>query len=113
MSRDEVYLLDILDAAKLALEYVHGKSRDEFPRDTQLQDAVIRRLAIMGEAARRVSDAAREAIPGLPWRQMVGMRNIVIHEYDDVDLSVVWDAVARDLPPLVDELGRKLPSAEP
>jgi len=112
MSRDEVYLLDILDAAKLALEYVCGKTREEFLADVQLQDAVIRRLAIIGEAAKRVSEATRESLPGLPWRQMVGMRNIVVHEYDDVDLSVVWDAVTRDLPPLVSELAQRLPPAE-
>jgi uncharacterized protein with HEPN domain len=112
MSRDEVYLLDILDAAKLALEYVRGKTRDEFLADVQLQDAVIRRLAIIGEAAKRVSVATRESLPGLPWRQMAGMRNIIVHEYDDVDLSVVWDAVTRDLPPLVSELAQRLPPAE-
>ena len=112
MSRDEVYLLDILDAAKLALEYVRGKTRDEFLADVQLQDAVIRRLAIIGEAAKRVSEATRESLPGLPWRQMAGMRNIIVHEYDDVDLSVVWDAVTRDLLPLVSELAQRLPPAE-
>jgi uncharacterized protein with HEPN domain len=112
MSRDEVYLLDIFDAAKLALEYVRGKTRDEFLAGVQLQDAVIRRLAIIGEAAKRVSEATRESLPGLPWRQMAGMRNIIVHEYDDVDLSVVWDAVTRDLPPLVSELAQRLPPAE-
>jgi uncharacterized protein with HEPN domain len=112
MSRDEVYLLDILDAAQLALEYVRGKMREEFLADVQLQDAVIRRLAIIGEAAKRVSEATRESLPGLPWRQMAGMRNIIVHEYDDVDLSVVWDAVTRDLPPLVSELAQRLPPAE-
>ena len=112
MSRDDVYLLDILDAPKLSLEYVCGKTREEFLADVQLQDAVIRRLAIIGEAAKRVSEATRESLPRLPWRQMVGMRNIVVHEYDDVDLSVVWDAVTRDLLPLVSELAQRLPPAE-
>jgi uncharacterized protein with HEPN domain len=113
MSRDEVYLLDILEAARLALEYVRGKAREEFLADVQLQDAVIRRLAIIGEAARRVSDETRAAIPSLPWHQMVGMRNIIVHEYDDVDLDVVWDAVTRDLPPLVADLGERLPPSRP
>jgi len=91
---------------------VRGKMREEFLADVQLQDAVIRRLAIIGEAAKRVSEATRESLPGLPWRQMAGMRNIIVHEYDDVDLSVVWDAVTRDLPPLVSELAQRLPPAE-
>lgn len=80
MSRDDVHLLDILDAARLALRYVRGKSREEFLDDVQLQDAVIRRLAIMGEAARRVAEDTRRGLPGVPWHQMAGMRNIVIHE---------------------------------
>ena len=113
MSRDEVYLLDIFDAARLAMQYVRGKSRDEFLADVQTQDAVIRRLAVIGEAARRVSQTARQAMPDLPWRQMVGMRNIVIHEYDDVDLEVVWDAVTRDLPLLAAALAKRLPTQEP
>ena len=112
MSRDEVYLRDILEAARLALEYVHGKTREEFLADVQLQDAVIRRLAILGEAARRVSDATRAAHPGLPWHEMIGMRNIVVHEYDDVDLVVVWSAVMQDLSPLIRALEKSPPPSE-
>jgi uncharacterized protein with HEPN domain len=113
MSRDDAYLLDILDAARLALQYVRGKTRDQFLEDVQLQDAVIRRLAIIGEAARRVSEPTRLAHPTLPWHDMVGMRNIVIHEYDDVDLDVVWDAVARDLEPLIAALQAAIPPPLP
>jgi uncharacterized protein with HEPN domain len=109
MSRDDVYLLDILDAARLALQYVRGKTREEFIRDVQLQDAVIRRLAIIGEAARRVSEPTRLALSQLPWREMIGIRNIVIHEYDDIDLTVVWDAATRDLPSLIASLERLVP----
>jgi uncharacterized protein with HEPN domain len=100
MSRDDVYLRDILEAARLALRYAHGKTRQQFLEDVQLQDAVIRRLAIIGEAARRVSEPTRAALGRLPWHEMTGMRNIVVHEYDDVDLDVVWDAVTLDLEPL-------------
>ena len=109
MSRDDAYLLDILDAARLALQYVRGKTRDQFLEDVQLQDAVIRRLAIIGEAARRVSEPTRLAHAALPWHDMIGMRNIVIHEYDGVDLEVVWDAVARDLEPLIAALEAAIP----
>jgi uncharacterized protein with HEPN domain len=112
MSRDDVYLLDILVAARLALQYVSGKTRERFLGDVQLQDAVIRRLAVIGEAARRVSEATRLAHPSLPWHEMIGMRNIVVHEYDDVDLNVVWDAVARDLKPLVNALEKVVPPQE-
>jgi len=108
MQRDREYLLDILEAAKLALEYVGDKTREEFFGDLQCQDAVIRRLEIIGEAARRISEETQAAHPDLPWSDMVGMRNIMIHEYDDVDLVIVWETVNNDLPPLIDALERIL-----
>ena len=109
MSRDSVYLLDIFKAAKLALNYLEGKRREEFLKDTQCQDAVIRRLEIIGEAAGRVSMATITNFPNLPWKKMVGMRNIMIHEYEDVDLGIVWDTVQNDLPPLVNLLAPLIP----
>ena len=87
MSRDTEYLIDILEAAKLALAYVSGKSKDEFLEDTQCQDAVIRRLEIIGEAARRISDETRAKHPDLPWKAMMGMRNVMIHELNQRALT--------------------------
>ena len=113
MLRDRQYLLDILISARLAMTYVSGKTREEFLVDIQLQDAVIRRLEIIGEAARRISEPTRLAFPSLPWRQVVGMRNRIIHEYDDVDLAVVWDTVQDDLPLLIAELEKVIPPEEP
>jgi uncharacterized protein with HEPN domain len=112
MSREKEYLIDILEAARLALSYVSGKTKDEFLKDTQCQDAVIRRLEIIGEAARRISDETRATHPKLPWKAMVGMRNIMIHKYDDVDLLIVWDTVQNDLSPLVAALEGVVPSQE-
>ena len=71
MSRDREYLLDIVEAAKLAVSYLAGKSREEFLHDTQCQDAVIRRLEIIGQAVRRVSDETKDRLPGVPWSAMV------------------------------------------
>lgn len=109
MLRDEVYLLDIADSAKGALAYVSGKTREQFFSDRQCQDAVIRRLEIVGEAARRVSQEGRSRYSDLPWREMVSMRNRMIHEYDDVDLEIVWDTVQVDLPQLVQKLRNIIP----
>ena len=103
MQRDKEYLLDILDAAKLAIQYVQKKSLEDFLSDIQCQDAVIR-LEIIGEAARRVSDETREAHSELPWHKMVGMRNVMVHEYNDVDLLLVWDTAYNSLPSLVHSL---------
>ena len=110
MSRDSVYLLDILKAAKLVLSYLKGKTQEEFFKDTQCQDAIIRRLEIIGEAAGRISSDITIKYPDLPWGKMVGMRNIMIHEYDDVDLTIVWDTVQNDLPTLIALLEPLIPS---
>ena len=109
MSRDSAYLLDIFKAAKLALGYLEGKTKEEFFKDTQCQDAVIRRLEIIGEAAGRVSVATTTKFPNLPWKKMVSMRNIMIHEYEDIDLGIVWDTIQNDLPPLIHLLEPLIP----
>ena len=104
MERDQVYLLDILEAARLAVSYVREVSKEAFLRDTQLQDSVIRRIEIIGEAARRISATTRETLPDVPWVEMIGMRDFMIHDYDDVDFLIVWETVQRDLPALITAL---------
>ena len=104
MNRDRTYLLDILEAAKLAISYVENKDEEAFLADIQCQDAVIRRFEIIGEAARRISDEFRLAHPQLPWTEMIGMRNLLIHEYADVDLHIVRRTVIRELPTIVDKI---------
>jgi uncharacterized protein with HEPN domain len=108
MERDRVYLLDILDAARLALSYTESTTEETFYSDIQCQDSVIRRLEIIGEAARRISETTRAAFPKLPWDEMVGLRNVLIHEYDDVDLSIVWNTIRNDLPLLISVLQKIL-----
>jgi len=112
MSRDSAYLLDIFKATKLALSYLEGETKEEYFKDTQCQDAVIRRLEIIGEAAGRVSVAMTTKFPNLPWKKMVSMRNIMSHEYEDVDLGIVWDTVQNDLPPLIILLEPLIPKEE-
>jgi uncharacterized protein with HEPN domain len=112
MSRDREYLLDIVEAAKLAVSYLAGKSREGFLHDTQCQDAVIRRLEIIGEAARRVSDETKDRLPGVPWSAMVGMRNVITHQYDDIDLGIVWNTVANDLAAVMDAIAKGLTSGQ-
>ena len=112
MPRDVAYLLDILEAAKLAAAYVSAKTKEEFILDTQCQDAVIRRLEIIGEAARRISRETRARLPGLPWSAMINMRNLMIHEYDHVDFAVVWDTVQNHLPALIQSIAPLVPPPE-
>ena len=110
MSRDETYLIDILESAKIALDYVSGKTWDQFYEDIQCQDAVLRRIEIIGEAARHISPQARKKHPQIPWREMTILRNLVIHKYDVVDINQVWDTIQNKLPPLVKELSKIVPS---
>ena len=104
MDRDRVYLLDILQAARLAVSYLEGVAEEMFLRDTQRQDSVIRRIEIIGEAARRISPETRTAYLDIPWNAMIGIRNLMVHDYDAVDLQVVWRTVQLDLPALIARL---------
>jgi uncharacterized protein with HEPN domain len=103
MKRDQAYFFDIAEAARLAVSYVEQTTREEFLSDTKSQDSVIRRLEIIGEAARRISEETRKAYPTLPWKEMIGMRNFLIHDYD-VDIHIVWKTVKKDLPDLLDKM---------
>lgn len=111
MSRDDAYLVDILESSRAALDYMRGKTWDEFSKDAILQDAVVRRLEIIGEAAGKVSSATQKKYASLPWQAMKGTRNRVIHEYDSIELDIIWDIVQKDLPLLVNEL-QKIVSSE-
>lgn len=107
MSRDPEYLVDIVSSAKLILTYVEGVRREQFIQDTRLQDSVIRRIEIIGEAVRRLSPEFRERHPEIPWMAMTGMRNRMIHGYDDIDMNVVWDTTQDSIPrllPIVERL---------
>jgi uncharacterized protein with HEPN domain len=101
MRRDEAYLLDMLLAARKARQFVEGITQEEFAASELHQNAVIRPLEIIGEAAARVSPEARAAHPEIPWDLMVGMRNRLIHEYFRIDLLVVWETLQQDLPDLI------------
>ena len=98
MDRDRVYLGDILGAATAAQEYILGLDRKRFLSLREKQDAVIRSLEVVGEAAGRLSDKTRADLPEIPWEKLRGMRNILIHQYDNVDLELVYDTVIRHLP---------------
>jgi uncharacterized protein with HEPN domain len=112
MSRDHAYLLDILNSAWTILEYMKGKEKDEFSKDSLLQDAVIRRLEIIGEASSRISAETQAQYPHLPWLAMKGTRNRVIHEYDSVEIEIIWDIIEIDLPSLITELEKIVPPRE-
>jgi uncharacterized protein with HEPN domain len=91
-------LRDILESARLIGTYVKDTGESDFRADRQKQDAVIRRIEIIGEATAHLSEATRQSIPELPFRKMRGMRNLVAHDYANVDLKIVWDAATVHVP---------------
>lgn len=113
MWRDDSNLLDILNAARKVVRYCEGVPWEEFETNEILQDAVLRKLGIIGEAARRVSEETRKAHPEIPWADIIGMRNRLIHDYTRVDLRRVWDTVTDDIPALIERLIPLVPPEEP
>lgn len=91
-------LRDIREACSLIARYVEGVDQEAFSRDVEKQDAVIRRIEIIGEVTAHLSDATRSALPVLPFRKMRGMRNIVAHDYGHVDVALVWKAATENIP---------------
>lgn len=91
-------LRDILEAARLVGSYVRGTTEAEFHSNKEKQDAVIRRIEIIGEAAAHLTEATRRAVPELDFRKMRGMRNIMAHDYANVDLHIVWEVATVYMP---------------
>ena len=91
-------LQDILQAARLIASYVQDSTEANFLADAEKQDAVIRRMEIIGEATAHLTEKTRQAIPELPFRKMRGMRNIVAHDYANVDLKIVWEVATVHVP---------------
>lgn len=98
---DQVSLRDILSHACEAVELLGNANREELGHDRVLQLALTRLIEIVGEAANRVSSGTRQKYPELPWPQIIGMRNRLIHGYDVIDFDLLWDTVTDDLPPLI------------
>lgn len=102
--RDAALLLDMLLAARDARDFVAGMDEAAFLASRLHQNAVIRALEVIGEAAGKVSPAFRAARPAIPWREITGMRHRLIHGYGEVELDVVWRVVAEHLDPLIADL---------
>ena len=106
MSRrdDRISLVDMLIYAREAIELLGDASLNDLMDDRVLQLALQKLVEIVGEAANRVSLTMPQRHPEIPWSQIIGMRNRLVHDYDDVDLSILWDIIQNDLPPLIGQL---------
>jgi len=94
----------MLESARLVLQYATGVTFDAFYDNVEKQDAIIRRIELVGEAANQVSLATRAALPNVDWRRIIGMRHFVVHQYRDIDLEVVWGVIKEHMPRLIREL---------
>ncbi len=112
MSRDDAQLLDMLLACKKIQRYATGLDGTAFLADELRQDGILRQLTVLGEAAKRVSPEFRAAHPEIPWQDIAGFRDVVVHRYARVQLPRVWEIVTRDLVPLKAALERLLPGPE-
>lgn len=101
----KLYLQDIWESISAIEEYTRNLSEDKFYSNRQVQDAVVRRLEIIGEAVKNIDDDFKNKYPLIPWKKIAGMRDIVAHEYFGVKLDRVWDVVRKDLPNLKEEIG--------
>lgn len=109
MKKDStVYLQHIRDAIQRTERHLAGVSWDQFCQSELVQDAVIRQLEIIGEASRNLSGDFRRAHPEVPWSQIIGLRNRLIHAYFAVDLPIVWEIANVDLPILKEQIERIL-----
>lgn len=101
---DDVRISHMLDYSREALELSKGRSREDLDTDRTIELALVRLIEIIGEAASRVSEEARDSKPEIPWSQIVSLRNRLIHGYDSVDLDILWEIIQGDLPDLISKL---------
>jgi uncharacterized protein with HEPN domain len=100
----------MLDTAREAESFSRNKSRRSLDTDRKLALALVKCIEIIGEAAAQISNESREALPQIPWSDIIAMRNRLIHAYFDINLDILWKTVIEDLPPLISELEKILDS---
>jgi uncharacterized protein with HEPN domain len=109
MWRDLAWVLDMLLAVRKILEYAQNLTEARFASSTLHQDAILRQMTVLGEAAKRVSDEFREEHHETPWKKIAGFRDVAVHDYPRIELQRVWRIVQVELPPLLESLDAIVP----
>ena len=104
MKEYQVYLEDILESIERIEEYVNNMDENDFSENHLVQDGVMRRLEIMGEAVKNIPDEFRKNHPDIPWRNIAGLRDVLIHAYSGVNIKRVWKIISDDLPELKSQI---------
>jgi uncharacterized protein with HEPN domain len=111
MNRDNASLLDMVNAAKRVLRFAEGLDKSALASDEEKQSAILYQVIVIGEATKRLSAEFRSQHPEIPWKDIAGMRDILAHQYDRVNLNTLWDAVQTDIPELLALLQPLLPDS--
>ncbi len=111
MKDPRIYLAQILERIERILEFT-AEGKEAFFADVRTQDAVIRNFEVMGEAIKRIPEDYRAAHPAIPWRELAGLRDVLIHQYEGVSLQEIWRMVEKDLNPLRQAIAAILPPLE-
>jgi uncharacterized protein with HEPN domain len=111
--RDSGYLWDILEAARLVRKFTQQKKLNEYLADKMLQAAVERKIEIIGEAARKISDEFKQEHPNIPWKSIIAQRNVMIHDYGQIKQDRVWAVAVKHIPDLITQIEPLLPPLPP
>jgi uncharacterized protein with HEPN domain len=112
MSRDSASLLDITKAAQLILQFAQGLEKTELAANLEKQSAILYQIVVIGEAVKRLSADFRNQHPTVPWREIAGMRDILAHQYDRVEVDEIWGVIQDDIPQLLSMIEPLLPAQE-
>lgn len=107
MKKDpRIFVEHILECIELIKDYTKGVTKEDFLKSQQLQDSVIRRIEVIGEAVKNIPQEIKEGYSNIPWKRIAGMRDILIHEYWGIDLNLTWEVTAEEIPDLEREMLR-------
>lgn len=103
---DELYVKHILEAIEKVEKFVGNSSFDDFKNNEQLQSAVVREISVIGEAAKKLSEDFKKSKPIIPWKDVVGMRDKLVHDYFEIDINMVWKTIQENLPDLKQKISK-------